>query len=223
MTYMINGPAILMALSTIGAGLFHFNKDEPPSMRMSPRWSARAKPSTRAAHDLSSYTKDAQQDFIQSLPGLDHDPGFKQFAGYLTVDEKHGRRIFYWYVESKRNPANDPVVLWTNGGPGCSGLIGFGTEHGPYVISFNGTLSENPFSWNRLANMLYIETPAGVGFSYSDTHSDYKIGDAHVAKDNYEFIRQFLKRFPERQPNRLYISSESYGGEHTRQQKPFSS
>jgi carboxypeptidase C (cathepsin A) len=214
MTSFLNGPAILMALRTIGAGLFHFNMDVPPSNRISPRWTIRSKASTHAAHDISSYTHDAQQDYIQSLPGLDYDPGFKQFAGYLTVDESHGRHIFYWYVESKRNPAHDPVVLWTNGGPGCSGFVGFGTEHGPYLISRDGTLGENPFSWNLLANMLYVEQPAGVGFSYSDTHSDYKTGDKQAATDNYEFIRQFLKRFPERQPNRFYISSESYGGEH---------
>ena len=210
MPSFLQGPLLLTALmSSISAGLFHLYKDGG-----SPSILASSRPTTRKADNyLASYTKDAQKDFIQSLPGLDFDPGFKQFSGYLTVDEKHGRKIFYWYLESQNNPDEDPVVLWTNGGPGCSGFVGFGTEHGPFFISHNGTIGQNPFSWNKIASMLYIEQPAGVGFSYSDTKSDYKTGDARAAKDNYEVIRQFLKRYPERQPNEFYISSEYYGGE----------
>jgi hypothetical protein len=46
---------------------------------------------------------------------------FRQFSGYLDLP---GRHIHYVYVESQRSPRNDPVVFWTNGGPGCSGLLG---------------------------------------------------------------------------------------------------
>ena len=151
-------------------------------------------------------------DFITALPGLHFDPGFRQYAGYLTVDKKNKRRIFYWYFESQKDPTTDPVVLWTNGGPGCSGLIGMGTEHGPFFIDRDGDLTMNPYSWNTIANMLYIEQPAGVGFSYSKTLSDYRTGDDQAASDMYEVIREFLIRFPERQSNRFYIASESYGG-----------
>lgn len=162
-------------------------------------------------------SKDA--DRITNLPGLGYDPGFDQFAGYLTVDEKHQRRIFYWYVESQNSPAEDPVVLWTNGGPGCSGMVGFGTEHGPYYISASGELSPNPYSWNQLANIIYVEQPSGVGFSYSERQSDYKTGDHQAAADNYMLILAFLERFPERKANDFYISSESYGGHYMPQCK----
>ena len=73
-----------------------------------------------------------------------------------------------------------------SGGPGCSGLLGFGTEHGPFHIDGTGTLTPNQYSWNRIANMLYIEQPAGVGFSYYDIESDKITGDAQAATDNYE-------------------------------------
>ncbi len=78
----------------------------------------------------------------------------------------------YWFVTSQNNPATDPVVLWLNGGPGCSSMDGLFIEQGPLL--FDGTytngipnLQANPQSWNRVANMLYIEAPVGVGFSFS--------------------------------------------------------
>ena len=97
-------------------------------------------------------------------------------------------------------------------GPGCRELIGMGTEQGPFFIHANGTLAPNPFSWNKAANMLYIEQPAGVGFSYSERVKDYTTGDAEAASDMYLLIREFLTRYPERRSNEFYIASESYGG-----------
>ena len=240
MTTFLSGPVLLMALGTVFTGVFRYNSNAAPSattVTTTPEILGRShflqhRHDTDNAHhhttkmksqkstiDLRSYTKAARDDHIHDLPGLHYDPGFQQFAGYLTVDPDHGRNIFYWYVESQGNPAEDPVVLWTNGGPGCSGFVGLGTEHGPYYIRQNGTLSANPFSWNKLANVLYIEQPAGVGFSFSNTKHDYRTGDGQAARDNYRILREFIKRFPERQTNPLYISSESYGGHYMPQCK----
>ena len=111
-----------------------------------------------------------------------------------------------------RDPENDPVVYWTNGGPGCSGLYGFGTEMGPYYFQADGTVEPNPFAWNNIANMLYVEQPAGVGFSYSSNEDDYTTGDAQAASDAYDLVVAFFEKFPERKSNEFYITSESYGG-----------
>lgn len=46
------------------------------------------------------------------------------------MDEVNGRNLFYYFVVSEGNPAKDPVVLWLNGGPGCSSFDGFVYEHG---------------------------------------------------------------------------------------------
>ncbi|CAB4286259.1 unnamed protein product [Prunus armeniaca] len=71
------------------------------------------------------------------------------------------------------DPASKPLVLWFNGGPGCSSVgIGAFGEHGPFKPS-GDILLKNDFSWNREANMLYLESPAGVGFSYSANKSFY--------------------------------------------------
>eukprot|EP01126_Amoeba_proteus_P046918 TRINITY_DN5325_c0_g1_i4.p1 TRINITY_DN5325_c0_g1~~TRINITY_DN5325_c0_g1_i4.p1 ORF type:complete len:446 (-),score=30.57 TRINITY_DN5325_c0_g1_i4:152-1489(-) len=134
------------------------------------------------------------------------------YSGYVTVDPKNGRNLFYWFVPSSRQPASDPVVLWLQGGPGCSGLVGLLEEHGPYVPNEHGGLRANPYSWNRVANVLYIEAPSGVGFSYSDTPSDYNTDDTKTALDNYAFLRLWYEIYPEFKNNRLWITGESYGG-----------
>ena len=167
----------------------------------------------------SQYTPEALKDLITWLPGLPRNESyFNMFSGYLTVSETNQRHIFYWYVESQGNPATDPLVFWTNGGPGCSGMLGFGQEHGPYHISADGRLTPNPYSWNRVANILYVEQPAGAGFSYSETPSDtVNVGDEEAASDNVVAIKSFLKKFPERVSNDFYIASESYGGHYVPQ------
>lgn len=115
------------------------------------------------------------------------------------------------FVESQKNPASDPVGLWTNGGPGCSGLIGFLTEQGPFRPTKDLSLKINDNAWNKVSNMLFVESPAGVGFSYSDDNADLKTGDNQTAIDNYNLLQAFFTRFPEYRSNALYISSESYG------------
>lgn len=166
---------------------------------------------------VAEYTPEALADQITSLPGAENiDINFNQFSGYLKVGGT--KNMHYWLVESMNDPASDPVAFWTNGGPGCSGLLGFFTEQGPFRPNKDLTLSINPYSWNTISNMVFIEAPCGVGFSYSDQGTDPKeADDLHnddlgTAKDNYEMIQAFLDRFPQFRTNDLYITSESYGG-----------
>jgi carboxypeptidase C (cathepsin A) len=157
----------------------------------------------------AAYTPDAVADQIVELPGLSYPTAFNQFSGYITLagTQKH---IHYWLVEAEI--ADAPLVFWTNGGPGCSGLIGFMTEQGPFYPDATGNLVPNEYAWNKLANMVFLEQPVGVGFSYSDNNDDYHIGDDQAAQDNLATIRGFLERFPEFAKTPLYLTSESYGG-----------
>lgn len=156
-----------------------------------------------------SYTKEALQDQVLEMPGLSYEPAFNQFSGYIQLSGTE-KQIHYWLVEAEIPDA--PLVFWTNGGPGCSGLIGFMTEQGPFRPDEAGLIQPNEYAWNKVANMVFLEQPVGVGFSYSNNKDDYKIGDDQAAKDNLATIRGFLTRFPQFADSPLYITSESYGG-----------
>lgn len=151
------------------------------------------------------------EDAITDLPGLNHTIGFRHFSGYLAGAQ--GKQLHYWFVESMRDPANDPVVLWMNGGPGCSSMEGLLAELGPYLVNVDGkTLRENPYAWNTVANVLFLEAPACVGFSY-DPNDDCRTGDDETSLSNYLALQDFfLHKFPEYRKNEFYITGESYAG-----------
>ncbi|GLT88888.1 hypothetical protein SLE2022_068970 [Rubroshorea leprosula] len=169
-----------------------------------------------------SYLEDQERDKISSLPGQPKNVQFSQFSGYVTVNKKAGRALFYWLTESPASRAAEsrPLVLWLNGGPGCSSVAyGAAEEIGPFHIRPDGeTLYLNPYAWNNLANVLFLESPAGVGFSYSNTTSDlYDAGDKRTAEDAYVFLVNWFERFPQYKQRDFYIAGESYAGHYVPQ------
>uniref|UniRef100_G3PTQ8 Carboxypeptidase n=1 Tax=Gasterosteus aculeatus aculeatus TaxID=481459 RepID=G3PTQ8_GASAC len=149
-------------------------------------------------------------DEVTHLPGMSFKPNYRQWSGHLQA--RPGKFLHYWFVTSQRDPVKDPLVLWLNGGPGCSSLDGFLSENGPFHVNDNGaTVYENTFSWNKIANVLYVESPAGVGYSYSDDRK-YATDDDQVADDNYKALQSFFAKFPNFTQNEFFIFGESYGG-----------
>ncbi|KAL4423355.1 hypothetical protein ABPG77_004286 [Micractinium sp. CCAP 211/92] len=162
----------------------------------------------------SDYTAEAQADRVHHLPGAPPAHRVRLFSGYITVDAEAGRSLFYAFVESTHSPRSDPLVLWLNGGPGCSSLGGgFLAELGPFYPTPGGhRLIPNKFAWNTVANMLFLESPAFVGFSYSNTSSDAVVGDKRTAVDSREFLLRWLDRFPQYRDHPFWLSGESYAG-----------
>ncbi|TPX72363.1 hypothetical protein SpCBS45565_g00456 [Spizellomyces sp. 'palustris'] len=140
------------------------------------------------------------------------DPDVKQYVGYVDVtgksDDKH---FFFWFFESRRNPAKDPLVLWLNGGPGCSSLTGLLMELGPCRVNpgGNGT-TLNPDSWNNEANLVFLDQPINVGFSYTDGEQVSSTVDA--AEDVYAFLQLFLTTYKQYANLDFHVSGESYAG-----------
>ncbi|KAL2510951.1 Serine carboxypeptidase-like 40 [Abeliophyllum distichum] len=161
-----------------------------------------------------------QVDKIDKLPGQPDNVDFDQYAGYITVDPQAGRALFYYFVESPANSSTNPLVLWLNGGPGCSSF-GYGAmeELGPFRVNSDGrTLFRNNYAWNNVANVIFLESPAGVGFSYSNTSADYdQTGDTSTANDAYTFLVNWLERFPQYKTRDFYITGESYAGHYVPQ------
>ncbi|KAM0881647.1 hypothetical protein ACQ4PT_032809 [Festuca glaucescens] len=186
-----------------------------------PRVGTAATNSLRAeSFSVTDQTSLKDVDMIAALPGQPNGVSFSQYSGYVTVDENNGRALFYYLVEAATDPAAKPLVLWLNGGPGCSSF-GYGAmiELGPFrVNSDNKTLSPNEHAWNNVANVIFLDSPAGVGFSYSNTTSDYdKSGDQKTADDAFLFLLNWLERFPEYKGRPFYISGESYAGHYVPQ------
>ncbi|XP_044472069.1 serine carboxypeptidase II-2 [Mangifera indica] len=159
-------------------------------------------------------------DKVLKLPGQSFNTSFDQYAGYVTVNEESGRALFYWLIEADEDPDSKPLVLWLNGGPGCSSIAyGEAEEIGPFHIRPDGkTLYLNPYSWNQVANILFLDSPVGVGFSYSNTSSDLlNNGDRRTARDSLAFLLKWLERFPQFKGRDFYITGESYGGHYVPQ------
>ncbi|KAL0004701.1 hypothetical protein SO802_012262 [Lithocarpus litseifolius] len=156
-------------------------------------------------------------DRINQLPGQPP-VAFQQYSGYVIVDDKSQRALFYYFAEAEVDPASKPLVLWLNGGPGCSSLgVGAFSENGPFRPS-GEVLVKNQYSWNREANMLYLETPIGVGFSYAtDTASYEAVNDRITGMDNLVFLQRWFEKFPLYRNRSMFITGESYAGHYVPQ------
>ena len=132
------------------------------------------------------------------------------YSGYLKT-KIDGNELFYMYAPSQNNQETDPVLLWLNGGPGCSSLFGFLAEVGPVTTdNFENEFKKNPYSWNTNANLLVIEQPAGVGFSKT-SNIKYPWNDNDTAENLLIALKDFLNEYNLKDRD-FYISGESYAG-----------
>ncbi|XP_021900181.1 serine carboxypeptidase-like 20 [Carica papaya] len=159
-----------------------------------------------------------QTALVTELPGFNGTFPSKHYAGYIRIGDGDLDNLFYYFIVSERNPSKDPVVLWLNGGPGCSSFDGFIYEHGPFNFQANKeegklpTLHLNPYSWSKVSNIIYLDSPTGVGFSYSKNTTEYITGDLKTANHTHQFLLKWFEQYPEFQLNPFYVTGESYAG-----------
>ena len=171
------------------------------------------------------------------LPGLPSDWSGKHYAGMIDSDDASGGRLFYWFFERDgASPVGDlggdgsptPLVIWLNGGPGCSSMDGLFLELGPLRVAAPGTrggpprLSRRAHSWHRAANVLFVDQPVGTGFSRTSGRAYCKNDDCIV--NQFEtFLARFARSYaahalrppgPNGQERSVpvYFSGESHAG-----------
>lgn len=162
---------------------------------------------------LEQLAKEAEEahEEAQAAEGFTHpklcDPSVNQTAGYISVNPI--TKYFFWLFEAKENPSSAPLVMWLSGGPGCSSQLALFAENGPCKVAKNGQYTyRNPASWHYAANVMWVDQPAGVGFSTGiGTHNEQG-----VANNMFVFLQKFFAEFPQYQSTNFYIFGESYAG-----------
>ena len=158
-----------------------------------------------------------ESDLVTNLPGFGAPP-HPQYSGFLDASAAEpGTKLHYWFAQSSRDDyASRPVVLWLNGGPGSSSVLGWLQEMGPLLVNRTGGLMPNPWAWTLEANVLALESPAGVGYSYCEAqlgggacrNTDNSTAAAALAA----LVDFFHNKFPALARNDFFITGESYAG-----------
>ncbi|KAI9335946.1 Alpha/Beta hydrolase protein [Obelidium mucronatum] len=178
----------------------------------------------------------ASQFIVDDLPNANTTSLGRHYAGLLPSGPT--AKYFFWYIPASDTATSDQaetLVVWLQGGPGCSSMAGGLLENGPLLIQSDGTLSSNPFSWHKQANILYgepelfgllfygfltggsltVEQPIGTGFSVVPEGSETTqapFNEKDVSESFYTFMDNFMGVFKDLRKYKLYITGESYAG-----------
>ncbi|XP_062111096.1 serine carboxypeptidase-like 50 [Humulus lupulus] len=144
-------------------------------------------------------------------------------SGYLPVNPNSDSAIFYLFYEAQKpisTLSKTPILIWLQGGPGCSSMIGNFYELGPWRVNFNKrpdeplALEPNPGSWNRIFGLLFIDNPIGTGFSVASKPEEIPRNQTGVAEQLFAAIKAFIKSDPSFKTRPIYITGESYAGKY---------
>ncbi|CAO1626065.1 unnamed protein product [Sympodiomycopsis kandeliae] len=176
-------------------------------------------PARQSAYSGPSQSKAAQAFYVDGahIPGISNQTGDlgPSYAGLLPISQKKNdnQKLFFWWWPNSGDVGKDDLVIWLNGGPGCSSLEGLMEENGPFTLTSPSKgvnkAVKNPYSWHKLSNILWVEQPVGVGLGSGNP----SVVDEHgVASQFYGFLQNFYNSFPELKSKKLWITGESYAG-----------
>ncbi|KAH1244528.1 Serine carboxypeptidase-like 19 [Glycine max] len=158
---------------------------------------------------------------VRFLPGFQGPLPFLLETGYVEVGETEAEEhaeLFYYFIESENDPKGNPLLLWLTGGPGCSAFSGLVFEIGPLTFKneeYNGSLPNltlKPQSWTKVSSIIFVDLPAGTGFSYPKTERAVQQSSSKLVRHAHQFIRKWLIDHPEFLSNEVYIAGDSYCG-----------
>ncbi|KZT05556.1 alpha/beta-hydrolase [Laetiporus sulphureus 93-53] len=176
-------------------------------------------PSRAAPTDIPS----AASFYVKRLPDLHQDDTHPLhiFSGHISSDPDAASappndvtaHLFFVMVKARRTADKERIMFWFNGGPGCSSFDGLMMEVGPWRVDGNGGLKTIEGGWEEYTTMVYVDQPAGTGFSYTSTdHYVHELDDASTQL--VEFLRNFYRVFPEYQNVDTYLGGESFAGQY---------
>ncbi|EGG02856.1 putative carboxypeptidase KEX1 precursor [Melampsora larici-populina 98AG31] len=165
--------------------------------------------------------------YINSLPGQESD--ITQYSGHIssqpitttseitsttsTSSSTSQSHLWFWFIRPNHIPNRQKLVIWFNGGPGCSSLEGGLMEIGPLRVSKKSSkLTNSQWSWSQYANLLFIDQPAGTGYSFAGGGETIRELD-QAANQVVSFLERFFKLFPELSNLDTYLAGESYAGQ----------
>ncbi|KAF3931168.1 hypothetical protein ABW19_dt0201273 [Dactylella cylindrospora] len=138
----------------------------------------------------------------------------ESYAGLLPISKKsdESRKLYFWFWPTTGGPeTKDDLVIWLNGGPGCSSLEGFLQENGPFTWKYGTFLPvQNKYTWVNLTNMVWIEQPVGTGFSEGEPNIK---NEEDLAAQFLGFVQNFIDKF-DLHGKRIWITGESYAGKY---------
>lgn len=141
-------------------------------------------------HSFRRLTSDDH--LVHSLPGLDPKEKIVHYAGHILVDNTFNGNLFYWLFETPNKAEERPLIIWLNGGPGCSSMDGLWLELGPFRLK-GDAVHINPHSWHNVANLLFIDQPFGTGLSYTDKREGLCKNDDCIRTNFYSFLEKFFE------------------------------
>ncbi|KAK2445483.1 serine carboxypeptidase [Trifolium repens] len=164
----------------------------------------------------------SESNIVKFLPGFQGPLPFLLETGYIEVSSEteidENAEVFYYFIESENNPKEDPLLLWLTGGPGCSAFSALAFEIGPLAFKnevYNGSLPNlvlRQHSWTKVSNIIFLDLPAGTGFSYPKTEAAVQQSTWKLVHNAHQFLRKWLNDHPKFLSNDVYIGGDSYAG-----------
>lgn len=139
--------------------------------------------------------------------------GVNAHSGYITVNGTIN--LFFLLVVGERNDSSEPLLLWTQGGPGLSALFGHFLENGPVAITETGNLSTRYNTLQKNMSVIYLDLPVGAGFSFTVNNDSYARSLEDIVFSVREFLDQFLQLFDYFKNRNFYLGGESYGARYS--------
>ncbi|KAJ8687306.1 hypothetical protein QAD02_023100 [Eretmocerus hayati] len=165
---------------------------------------------------LTPLIESGQIEFAKEKAAVKHDEmmNISSYSGFFTVNKTYNSNLFFWFIEAETNPESAPVVLWLQGGPGSTSMIGLFAENGPFSVTSNITLDFRKYSWHKNHSVIYLDNPVAAGYSFTNSDDGYADDAIDIGQGILSMLIQFFDLFPQYQRNEFYVTGESYAGKY---------